>query len=170
MRLKCCDYSAPGTYFITICTSGKRCVLSAITVGDGLARPVVKLTNIGRIVERQIEAIPQRFPSVTVDKYVIMPNHVHLLISLQGNACLGGSPIAPGEAGGASPSPTVGDVIGALKSLCAHQARPCSGDRPLWQRSYYDHVVRGERDYGEIWAYMEYNPLRWAEDDLFRED
>ena len=93
LRLKHYDYSSPGAYFITICTAGKRCLLSHITVGDGLARPAVKLTNIGGIVERQIEAIPLRFPTVTVDKYVIMPNHIHLLISLEG------------DSGRASPSP-----------------------------------------------------------------
>ena len=157
LRLKNYDYSTPGAYFITICTAGKRCVLSVI-VGDGLARPVVKLTNVGCIVEQQIMDIPKRFSTVSVDAYVIMPNHVHLLLSIHG------------DAGRASPSPTVGDVIRALKSLTTRQARPHWGDGPLFQRFYYDHIIRDEKDYGEVWAYIEENPLRWAEDDLFTEE
>ena len=167
LRLKNYDYSTPGAYFITICTAGKRCCLSTIwmpgpsthaTVGDGLARPVVKLTNVGSIVERQIEDIPKRFPTVSVDAYVIMPNHVHLLLSLHG------------DAGRASPSPTVGDVVRVLKSLTMRQARPYWDNGPLFQRFFYDHIVRNEKDYGEVWAYIEENPLRWAEDSLFAEE
>ena len=170
LRLKNYDYSTPGAYFVTICTAGKRCVLSTIrmqrscahtAVGDGLARPVVKLTNIGSIIERQIEDIPKRFPAVTVHKYVIMPNHIHLLVSLHRDLDQASS------AGWASPSPTVGDVVRVLKSLSTRQARPYWGEGPLFQRFYYDHVVRDEKDYDEVWAYMEYNPLRWAEDSLF---
>lgn len=167
LRLKHYDYSAPGAYFITICTDEKRCILSTIRmagslaqtfVGDGLARPVVKLTNVGYIVEHQIEDIPKRFPTVSVDAYVIMPNHVHLLISLDGGA------------GGASPSPTVFDVMRAFKSLSTRQARSYLGEKPLWQRAYYDHIIRNEKDHSEIWAYIEYNPLRWAEDSLYAEE
>lgn len=58
----------------------------------------------------------------------------------------------------------------AFKSLSTREARPYLGDKPLWQRAYYDHVVRNEKDYAEIWDYMEFNPLRWAEDDLFVND
>ena len=172
LRLKHYDYSTPGAYFITICTAGKRCILSSIrmsgasthaVVGDGLARPVVKLTNVGNIVKRQIEDIPKRFPSVSVDAYVIMPNHIHLLLSLHGDL---DQAISTGRA---SPSPTVGDVVRVFKSLSTRQARPYLSDGPLFQRFYYDHVVRGESDYEEIWAYMEYNPLRWAEDNLYEE-
>ena len=70
-------------------------------------------------------------------------------------------------AGRASPSPTVGNIVGTLKSLSVRAAKPYLGDKPLFQRSYYDHVIRGERDYSETWAYMDGNPGRWAEDELF---
>ena len=162
LRLKNYDYSTPGAYFVTTCTAGKKCVLSTV-VGDGLARPVVKLTNIGYIVERQIEDIPQRFPSVTVDKYVIMPNHIHLLLSIHRDA----EQAIQEKAGRTSPSPTVGDVIRVLKSMSTRQARPYGSNGPLFQRFFYDHIIRNEQDYGEIWAYIEENPFRWTEDSLF---
>ena len=152
MRLRDYDYSSPGAYFITICTRWKECVLSRILVGEGLAPPAVALTAIGRIVEEQVRLLPGRFPSLSVDRYVIMPNHIHLVLTLSGDS-----------AGGASPSPTITNMVGALKS----QTSRLSGMAPLWQRSYYDHVIRGERDYSETWAYMDGNPGRWAEDELF---
>ena len=128
LRLKNYDYSAPGAYFVTICTAEKRCFLSTITVGDGterlenatvwrfqqgrakpmdLARPVVKLTKLGCIIERQIEDIPKRFPTVTVDAYVIMPNHIHLLISLHRDPDREDPTGRASLTGRASPSPTV---------------------------------------------------------------
>ena len=158
-RLPRFDYSTPGAYFITICAHEHKCVFSRVQVsepvGDGLARPVVILTNLGHIVEQQIAAIPNRFPTVSVDAYVIMPNHIHLLLSLHQ------------DAGRASPSPTVGNIVGTLKSLCVRAAKPYLNDKPLFQRSYYDHVIRDERDYRETWAYMDGNPGRWAEDELY---
>lgn len=116
---------------------------------------MVKLTNLGYIVEQQILAIPKRFSAVSLDAYVIMPNHIHLLLSLQN------------DAGRASPSPTVGKVIGALKSLSTRAGKPYLGGKPLFQWPFYDHVIRDERDYSETRAYIDGNPGRWAEDDLF---
>ena len=160
-RLKKYDSSTPGAYFITICAHEHKCVFSRVQVsepvGDGLARPVVILTNLGHIVEQQIAAIPNRFPTVSVDAYVIMPNHIHLLLSLHQ------------DAGRASPSPTVGAVIGALKSLSTRAARPYLNGKPLFQRSFYDHVVRNEKDYTECWLYIDSNPARWAQDELYTE-
>ena len=149
MRLRDYDYSSPGAYFITICTRGKECVLSRILVGEGLAPPAVALTAIGRIVEEQLRLLPGRFPSLSVDRYVIMPNHIHLLLTLSGDS-----------AGGASPSPTITNMVGALKS----QTSRLSGAAPLWQRSYSDHVIRNEDDYRQIAEYIDANPARWGED------
>ncbi len=149
IRLRDYDYSSPGAYFITICTRGKECVLSRILVGEGLAPPAVALTAIGRIVEEQLRLLPGRFPSLSVDRYVIMPNHIHLLLTLSGDS-----------AGGASPSPTITNMVGALKS----QTSRLSGMAPLWQRSYYDHVIRNGDDHRQIAEYIDANPARWGED------
>ncbi len=157
-RLEAYDYATPGAYFVTICTHEKRCILSDIAaVGEGLAPPAVSLSTIGRIVEEQLSDLPRRFPSVSVDRYVIMPNHVHLLLSLSEST------------GGASPSPTLTDVICVLKSMTTRLSSSCLGAAPLWQRSFHDHVVRGQRDYDEIWKYIEANPARWRDDRFYPE-
>ena len=101
-RLKGYDYSSPGVYFITICTQNRKCMLSDLVVGEGLAPPETRLSEIGRIAEEQILALEERFPSVSIDRYVVMPNHIHILLLLRE------------QAGGASPSPTVPQVIGTF--------------------------------------------------------
>ncbi|MBR3995222.1 MAG: hypothetical protein IKL74_04430 [Clostridia bacterium] len=81
-RLKGYDYSLPGSYFITICTKDKKHLLSEITVGQGLAPAENRLTIYGFIAKEQIEALEKRYNNITVDKYVIMPNHIHILFSI----------------------------------------------------------------------------------------
>ena len=161
IRLPDYDYSTPGAYFVTICTAERRCILSTIAVGEQLAAPETLLSPLGRIVDEQIRQLPIRFPSLSVDHYVIMPNHVHILLTLQGNR--GGTGTAV-TTGGASSSPTVVAVVQALKSLTARLASDRFHVKPLWQRSYHEHVVRGEDDYRQIWEYIENNPAKWAED------
>ena len=153
-RLRAYDYSAPGAYFITICTEGRKCILSDITVGEGLAPPEPRLTTIGQLVEGQILDLHHRYTSVSIDKYTIMPNHIHLLMSLSQTE----------DTGGASPSPTVADAVRTMKSITSRMCSSQFGMKPLWQRSYHDHVIRNERDYLEIWQYIDENPARWAED------
>ena len=81
IRLPDFDYSGPGAYFVTICTHDRRCILSRVTVGEGLAPPAVILSAVGQCVKEQILALPKRYPAVAIDNYMIMPNHVHLLVS-----------------------------------------------------------------------------------------
>lgn len=110
-RLKAYDYSLPGYYFITLCVQDRRCILSEISVGEGLAPPVVRLTGIGKLAEEQLQRIPERFPTAAVEKYVIMPNHIHLILRMKEGS------------GGASPSPIVTQVVGVFKSLTTGCAR-----------------------------------------------
>ena len=171
MRLKNYDYSAPGVYFITVCTGDKRCILSGISnapemdaasdilkmgAGDGVAPPVINLTEIGKLVEEQIQALPARIPGLVIERYVIMPNHIHLLIKLTDT-----------ESGGASPSPTgrmgIVDAVRILKS----QTTRLSGTSHLWQRSFYDHIVRNQTEYNDIAEYIDANPARWLDDRFF---
>ena len=85
-RLKGYDYSSPGVYFITICTQNRKCMLSDLVVGEGLAPPETRLSEIGRIAEEQILALEERFPPVSIDRYVVMPNHIHILLLLREQA------------------------------------------------------------------------------------
>ncbi len=145
-RLVKYDYSQNGYYFITICTHNKECILTKI-VGEGLcALPSIKLMPIGEKVKEAIEFIDNHYNSVAVDKYVIMPNHIHLIIKIQ-------------TGGHGDPPLRIYDIIGRLKSFTTNEY----GDI-LWQRSFYDHIIRGEKDYLKIWEYIDNNPAKWMED------
>ncbi len=154
IRLANYDYAAPGAYFVTVCTYEKRCILSGITAGNRNDHARVDLSPVGRITEEQLMRIPRRFPCVTIDKFVIMPNHIHILLTRTGN-----------ETGGASPSlTTVVDAVRVFKSLATRLARPLISAPSLFQRSFYDHIVRNDEDYRNIWDYIESNPDKWSAD------
>ena len=149
IRLPDYDYSAPGAYFVTICTRDRRCILSDVTVGAAISRPPeVRLTRYGEIVDLAIRNIPSVYPSVSVDHYVIMPNHIHLILQIH---CV--------EDGRMISAPTISTVVGQMKRWISRQAGTA-----LWQKSYHEHVIRNENDYRDIWEYIENNPIRWAED------
>ena len=141
------DYSQNGAYFVTICTHERRKVLSDI-VGDGF--PVPK--TCGRIAEDIIHQISAKYPAVSVDKYVIMPDHIHFLLRIDQ------------DFGTGNPSPTLGNIIGWYKYQVTKEVNLNFGQQgeKLFQRSYYDHVVRNQQDYNEIWEYIENNPRKWV--------
>ncbi len=151
-RLKNYDYSTSGMYFVTVCVKDKEKLLGKI-VGRGLAPAENKLTKYGKIADKQILQLEQRFQNIKIDKYIIMPNHIHMLIQIQEAAA------------GASPRPTVSDVVCAFKSLTTRQCRECGLKKSrLFQASFHDHIIRGEEDYLKIWEYINSNALKWNED------
>lgn len=145
-RLGHYNYSQNGAYFITICTQDRRKILSDI-VGDGF--PVPK--SCGKIAEEMIRQIPVKYPTVFVDQYVIMPDHIHMLLRID---CFDGT---------GNPSPTLGNIIGWYKYQVTKQINLQYGQQgeQIFQRSYYDHVIRNQQDYDEIWKYIENNPRKW---------
>ena len=158
-RLKNYDYSTDGYYFITICTHQKQKILCDI-VGEGLcALPYIKLTAIGETVKKSIEYVHENYDNIFVDKYVIMPNHVHLIIKKQTGGH-GDPPLRLGFTGGHGDPPLqIYNVIGNLKSFTTREY-----GKTLWQRSFHDHIIRGEKDYLEIWNYIDTNPQKWETD------
>lgn len=151
------DYSTPGAYFITICAEHRKNTFSHI-VGEGSPLPLLK--DEGKIIEHFIKSIPQKFTNVYVEQYVIMPNHVHMLLFIQDNG------------GRGNPSPTVSNIIGWLKYQCTksiHASNHRMGER-IFQRSFHDHVVRDRYDHAKIAAYIENNPALWQEDCFFNEN
>ncbi len=154
-RLPYYDYSTNGGYFVTICTEKRKNTLGTI-VGDGF--PVPK--KAGQIAQAYIKRIPSRFPDVIVDKYVVMPNHIHILLRID-------------KVGGTgNPSPTLGDVIAWFKYHVTREINTlCStpGDR-FFQRSFHDHVIRNDADYEKIWRYIDTNPLKWKLDCFYTEE
>ncbi len=150
-RLKGYDYSEKGAYFITICTHNRKCLLSNI-VGDGvLDVPQNELTSYGQIAEKNINQLNEFYNYISVDKYVIMPNHIHLLLS-----------ITDSDGTSRTPSPTgsiIPKFISTFKRFCNKE---CAEN--LWQRSYHDHIIRDEEDYRKIWEYIDTNEIKWETD------
>ncbi len=158
-RLKHYDYSSGGYYFITICTQNKQKIFGSIVGCGVLDAPKTKLSNIGRIVENQLMIMSNFYPAIKIEKYVIMPNHIHLIIKISNNK-VSDERSNQRCVGDAAPyNNTLSNFIGTFKRFtnkeCGHS---------LWQNSFYDHVIRDENDYLRIWNYIDTNPQKWAED------
>ncbi len=163
VRLRGFDYSQPGSYFITICTAGKKRILG--TVQD---RKMI-LSRAGKVVRDAWFDLPRRFPSVGLGEFVVMPNHVHAVVGLA-------QPIHPAAKGAPSSAPTtgkagfahprLGDVIRVFKSLSAIEVNRVLGHsgEALWQRSYHEHIIRHGKDYDQIRKYIADNPILWDQD------
>ncbi len=162
IRLPQYDYSSPGVYFVTICTAGRRCILSDISVGDGvLDVPRVQLTAYGRCVQDTLLEIEDHYVWLTLDHYVIMPNHIHALLRIDDNGT-SRTPSPTIEKSVPIPTPANEILPRLISTLKRFTNRKCGVQ--LWQRSFHEHVIRSEIDYNEIWNYIENNPARWAED------
>ena len=142
-RLADYDYNQNGAYFITICTQDRKPILSQI-VGDG--SPVPK--TAGLIAEKTIMQITEKYPSVSVEKHVIMPDHIHILLRMHN--------------GTGNPSPTLGNIIGWYKYQVTKEVnrQNYTAGEKLFQRSYYDHVIRNQQDDNAVWEYIEQNPRK----------
>ena len=152
-RLQTYDYSRNGAYFITICTKNKECILSE-TVGASIARPAyVRLTEVGVITKEAIEQIPEHYPDIRMEKYVIMPNHVHLLLLID---TLHGRPMV---------AHTVSRVIQQMKGSITKRL-----GRNVFQKSFHDRIIRNDAEYDMIWQYIDTNPLRWEMDCFYTEE
>jgi len=143
-RLKNYDYSSQGVYFITVCTKDRKCILSQIVGGDVLIAPQTNLTHCGEIARKYIESMPG------IDKYVIMPNHIHLLIAIDGLMKA------------SAPTISVPNLIRSFKVLVSKEI-----GQSIWQRSYHDHIIRDEEDYINHLQYIEDNPAGWLEDKYY---
>ena len=145
-RLKEYDYSQPGYYYVTIHAADSDTVLS--TVGQGLA-PAVILSDAGKLAEAELLGLEKRFSFVRIDKYVIMPTHIHVIVEFTA---------------GASPRPTLMDVIGAYKSITTRRCNQqlSTPGQKRFQTSFYESVLRNESAYQECWRYIDENPLKWS--------
>lgn len=160
-RLRNFDYGGCGTYFVTICTADRKPVLSQVVesskpcgdnVGQGLAPADIVLLPCGRIVEEQLLRLEKRFSAVTVDCYVIMPDHVHAVISVwyeHGTAEATHTPENPCVFSGDPERlcPTLSRIVGVFKSLSTRACNRSFHTGKLFQSSFYDHIIRNEKDY-----------------------
>ena len=153
-RLENYDYSSCGAYFITVCTLEKQnCFWE--NVGAIIDRPQdVELSTYGKMVDQAIQNIPSAYPALSLESYVIMPNHIHLLLR-----------VCADEYGRPLVAPTMSRVVKQLKGVVSKQA-----GISIWQKSFHDHIIRNREDYEEHLRYIYENPIRWCYDELYAEE
>ncbi len=158
IRIENYDYSTPGAYFITVCTAnrekifwsnrrGELCSPADNTnTGDQRSSLRVELSNLGNIVDAEIQKLNTIYDAVRVDKYCIMPDHIHFILSIDTD-----------ENGRTQFAPTISRVMKQFKGSITKQI-----GRSIWQKSFHDHGIRNQQDYDEIWEYIENNPLKYT--------
>lgn len=180
IRLQGYDYSQSGLYFVTICMQNRACLLGEIQMGQ------IKLNSAGEMIYRWWNALPDKFPSVVIDAFVVMPNHFHGIIVITDNPvgadpCVcPNPPVCPNDdnsdrakvkgAHAGAPLPTMvqwfktmttNEYIRGVKNLGWEPF-----NKRLWQRNYYEHIIRNEESLQHIREYVHTNPLKWEEDQL----
>ena len=177
-RLKGYDYSQEGRYFITICVKDRRQMLGSIdSSGDAGANTVrpnnVRLSDIGTVVDAAINSIGDAYEDVEVSKYVVMPNHIHIIIALHAN---NGETVDEGDNGGGRGSahgrtlcaPTAHSISRIVKQYKEHVTKQIGFS--IWQKSFYDHIIRSESEHQAICQYIDSNPENWENDRFFERD
>ena len=135
------DYATGNYYFITICTHKKKCIFG---------KPEI-LNELGMVAKVNIESIPKYYPQITVEKFVVMPNHIHMILVLD-------------NCENTDKMPSVTKVVGQYKMSVTKEIHKRNKDLQVWQRSFHDHIIRNQEGYNNIWEYIEYNPVKWEED------
>ena len=146
IRIENYDYSTPGAYFITVCTANREKIFWSDRRGELCTPANVPLSDIGMIVDTEIKKLNSVDDAVRVDKYCIMPDHIHMILAIE-----------TAEGGRTQFAPTISRVMKQFKGAITKQV-----GRPIWQKSFYDHAIRNQQDYDEIWQYIESNPLKYA--------
>ena len=146
-RLKDYDYSLEGAYFVTICVKNMREILGKI-VNEQLV-----LSEYGLVIEREIECISRIRKECFVEKFVVMPNHIHMILHIVGD-----DGNRPARIRGNSVSNMVQGFKGAVTRQIGYS---------IWQRSYYDRIIRNDDEYQKIWEYIDTNPANWNEDEYY---
>ena len=153
-RLQGYDYNTPGAYFLTICVNDRKCLLSRV-VGTGvLDGPKIQLLPYGRIAAKYIDQFNAFYSDLSVEDYVIMPNHIHILLRVL-------------EMSSEKPSATIqNSVISRFVSTFKRFCNKEYGEN-IWQARSYDHIIRDQLDFDKHLKYIYENPFKWAEDDLY---
>ena len=174
-RLNKFDYSSVGYYFITICTAEKKNLLCTILspstaenksgscVGFGvLYEPETELSAKGKNVEKQLAVMSDFYKEIKIDKYVIMPNHIHLIIKINSDTNSAKMSLSRCVGDAAPYNSILSRFVGTFKRYTNK-----SVGSNIWQKSFYDHIIRDENDYIRICEYIENNPSKWNEDKYY---
>ena len=165
-RLKNFDYNATGVYFITICTENRRPILSRV-VGTGvLDCPQTELTRYGEIADKYIKQLNDFYDHLSIESYVIMPNHIHLLLWVKEikNRTDNGQSRTPVPTNVERANSACSQFVSTFKRFCNKEY----GEN-IWQSRFNDHIIRGREDYEEHIKYISENPVRWYYDELYAE-
>ncbi|MFH1665222.1 MAG: transposase [Candidatus Omnitrophota bacterium] len=172
IRLKNYDYTKQGAYYVTVCVTRRKCIFGDVRDGE------MVLKDAGRMAGEWWQKLPLHFPNIEMDEYIIMPNHLHGII-IVGAPLVGalnddGTGVKNDNRAGTRPAPTLGRIIGALKSITTNEyIRNVKTrnwppfEKRLWQRGYYEHVIRNEHDLVYIREYITTNPAKWEEDEYY---
>ncbi len=155
-RLNCFDYGTTGCYFITLCTQERQRLFEIeqpqcnIDTQDS----IVSANIANTIIKKWLNEIPNKYPNMQIDTFVIMPDHIHFILRIR--QCSSGAALP--------------DVMRFFKTMTTNHYLRCIKERiilpfnkKLWQKSYYDHIIRNQADYNEVWEYIENNPAKWFE-------
>ena len=158
-RLENYDYSSHGAYFITVCTQHRKRILSRIVGVDVLGDPQnVELLPHGKIADKYINQFNEFYDNVTVEQYVIMPNHIHILLHVFDDG-------TPRTSSPTKQTSLVSHFISTFKRFCNKES-----NENVWQRGFYDPGIRSRKDYEEHLKYIYENPARWQDDELYSEE
>ncbi len=188
IRFKEYDYSQNGMYFFTVCTQGKQCLFGGIIDGE------ISLSEAGKMIKTEWFKLTERFKNIELDEFIIMPNHFHGIICIDKEDFWYEGDEVQGQAQGTAPtgrlknvgvplvgthptdinSETLGDIIGAFKSITTNayiqgvkNNNWTRFNKKLWQRNYYEHIIRNEKELKNIREYIFYNPGNWEKDEMF---
>ena len=169
-RLKGADYNRNHVVFLTICTQKRKCMLSHI-VGTGVPDgPQIELTKYGQIADKYIHQLNDFYDDLSVESYVIMPNHIHIMLWVKGTENVtSGTPDTNGPSRTPVPTTVQNSVpsrfVSTLKRFCNKEY-----GTNIWQYRSYDHIIRNRQDFEEHLRYIYENPMRWKYDKLYAEE
>ena len=160
IRLKGYDYTSAGAYFITIVTYQRDCLFGEIVDGN------MVLNDYGRIADEFWRAIPEHFPNVDLGAFAIMPNHIHgiiIITDVGATQCV--APTTTESTPPRGPKPrSIGTIIGSFKSAVSYRLNKQFNVTNIWQRNFYEHIIRNETEWNNIHLYIEANPANWTDD------
>ncbi len=166
LRLRGFDYSQPGAYFVTVCTQSRETRFGVVVDG------VMRLSTEGKIVGGTWLCLPDHYPDVQMDVFVVMPNHVHGIVILGGHVGAGLKPAPTSCGGGLTVEPvgrhhSLSEIVRGSKTFSARGVNNLRGTpgAPVWQRGFYEHVLRDDADLDRVRRYIEAIPIRWAADE-----
>jgi putative transposase len=169
IRLKEYDYTQNGAYFVTICAHERRCIFGDVVGG------AMVVNEWGQVVAEEWEQTAILRPNIELDAFVVMPNHVHGIIVIVddgdsvGAQCIAPLPPKHGVTSNNVAPNSLGAIVRGFKSAVTRRINrlPNPPDHLIWQRNYYEHIIRNEESLNQIRAYIANNPAKWAEDSLY---